>query len=638
MAWFLFLFIFTINIYGQDLPEINLDYASYALSEEGKLIGYYGEKRRVEVKSLKNISPYIIDCLIATEDRDFYNHDGVSLKGLVRGILKTITGSTQGGSTITMQLARNLFLTHDRTVSRKLTEIDIAYKLEQKYSKDEILLLYLNTVYFGHSVYGVWAAAQEYFSLTPDKLSVTQSAAIVGLLQNPGGYNPDKNPVKLLNRRNEVLYNLVETGKLSDAQFKKLKKEPLNLKIHGNTGRHFLEHIRKEASEILKEKKLSLNKDQLKITTTLDYEIQTAAENAIREQWSRFPKSMKEAEAALISVEPGTGKIKAMVGGNPESPARGLNRSVQSRRQPGSSFKIFLYGNLLEQGYTLATPLIDTPIVIDEGKAWEWRPGNSDNSFTGLPMPMIDAIENSINLSAAYAITELTSPDSVAAFAHQLGIESVIPALPSIALGSAEVTPVEMAASAAVYASQGIYAATYSITKIEDNYGRVIYSSDPFSINVLDSATAYLLTAALQKAVNSGTAAPIRKYYKGPAAGKTGTTQNYTDAWFVGYNPNLSTAIWIGFDNQAKKLSSGYQYGGTACAPIFGRMYSVIEKKKKGFTEDFPRPSNVVEKELCLDTGWLPEEGCTNKKMFLINEDKIPPFIETEFFDIHYGW
>src|SRR5690606_1634041 len=330
--------LFSPEFNAQNLPPIKLDYASYAVSDDGMLIGYFGEKRRVEITNLNQVSKHVIQCLIATEDRDFYEHDGVSIKGLARGIWNTITGNTQGGSTITMQLARNLFLTHERTITRKLSEIELARELEDRFSKNEILILYLNTVYFGHGAWGIWAAAQEYFSKTPDKLSLPESAVLVGLLQSPSGYDPDKNPNKLLNRRNEVLYNLVEVGKLKESEFRKLKTAPLNLKIHNDTGRHFLEYVRKQAIEILKPRNLSLNKAQLKITTTLNYNMQQAAEDAVYEQWKNFPASMKDAQVGLVSVEPGTGMIRAMIGGNPESPGRGLNRAVQIKRQPGSSF------------------------------------------------------------------------------------------------------------------------------------------------------------------------------------------------------------------------------------------------------------------------------------------------------------
>jgi membrane peptidoglycan carboxypeptidase len=637
---FLVLLFFAISaVHAQNLPPVKLDYASYAVSSDGKLIGYYGEKRRVEVKSTGSISKYVLQCLVATEDRDFYNHNGVSLKGLARGFLSTITGSTQGGSTITMQLARNLFLTQERTISRKLTEIEIAQEIEKKYSKNEILLLYLNTVYFGHGAWGIWAASQEYFRKTPDKLSVTESAAIVGLLQSPNGYDPDMHYNKMLARRNEVLYNLVETGKLSEKEYNRLKKTQLGLNIHKDTGRHFLEEVRKETIDILKSVHYngSLSKNKLKITTTLNYEIQEAAEEAVNEQWNKFPASMKGAEIGLVSVEPGTGMIRAMIGGNPESPARGLNRSTQIKRQPGSSFKPFLYGSMLKDGYTLAVPLEDKPIVVDSGKAYEWRPQNSDETSTNGTMPMYNAIQHSVNLSAAYAITSLTSPDSVVNFAHLCGIHSDIPGYPSIALGTAEVSPLEMAAANAVFASYGTYAEPFSIIKIEDEHGRILYSrysrgqTDSLSYyQALDSATCYLLTTALESVVDGGTASSVRRFYRSAAAGKTGTTQNYTDAWFVGYTPALSTAIWIGFDNPSHKLRGGYQYGGTACAPIWGKMMHAAAQKVHGLNKNFVRPSAIIEADLCTASGELAGDLC-NKKKYLVNSENMP-----ELCHVHY--
>ncbi len=633
-------FLFSLNYaFSQDLPPIKLDYASYALSSGGKLIGYYGEKNRVEVKNLDDISVYVIHSLIATEDRDFYEHHGVSLKGLGRAILKTITGSTQGGSTITMQLARNLFLSNERTISRKLTEIELAEKLEKKFTKKEILLLYLNTVYFGHGAYGIWAASEEYFSKTPDKLSIDESAALVGMLQSPNGYDPDKNPKKMLNRRNEVLHNLVEVGKLSKKDYNTLKNKGLNLKLHQNIAGHFLEQVRLAAIDILKSTGKILTIDQLKITTTLNYDLQKAAEDAVASQWEKFPDRMKNTQIGLISIECGTGLIRAMVGGNPSSEPRGLNHATQIQRQPGSSFKPFLYGSLLENGYTLATPLLDSSIVVDSGKAFEWRPSNSDNETSNSYLTMQYSIAHSVNLAAAYAITHLSSPDSVISFARKCGIKSSIPSLPSIALGTAEVRPIEMASAFSVFASEGTYAKPFSILKISDKDGNVLYSANPSPETVLDSATSFLITTALEKVVNEGTAVSVRNYFKGTAAGKTGTTQNYTDAWFVGYNPKLSTAIWIGFDDPQKKLSGGFQYGGTACAPIWGKMMADYAKTYASFAnQKFSIPSNIEYKELCEDTGELADSSCTRINYYAVNMDLLNLEIQKERYDIHYGF
>ena len=635
--------LIAVNTSAQNLPNFKLDFSSYVLSSDGKLLGYIGEKQRVDVKSISNVSQHVIKCLIATEDRDFYEHDGVSVKGLARGIWNTVTGNTQGGSTITMQLARNLFLTNEKTLSRKLTEIDLAQKLEEKYSKNEILTLYLNTVYFGHGKYGIWAASQEYFSKTPDKLSLTESAALVGLLQSPNGYDPDKYPDKLLKRRNEVLYNLVETGKLSESEYQKLKKTELGLKPFDNIGRHFLEHVRKEAVNIVQKMGLSLTKDELKITSTLNYEMQKAAVDAVSSQFKELPQTSKDLQIGLVSVEPGTGMIKTMIGGNAASESRGLNRAVQIRRQAGSSFKPFLYGYLLTLGYTLGTPLLDSPLVIDERKPWEWRPSNDDNTFSGKYVSMVEAVENSINLAAAYAINNLTTPDSIISFAHNLGIKSDLPSYPSIALGTGEVSPLEMAGSMAVFASSGIYAEPYSIIKIENKNGNLIYSSDTKQRIALDSAVCFLLSSALENVVNNGTAKSIRHFYNGPAAGKTGTTQNYTDAWFVGYTSSLSTAIWVGFDSPSKKLPKGFQYGGSVCAPIWGRMMADVTKRIAAVKLPFVKPTNVENYLLCIESGELATENCNQTKSYFVNTENLPPQCrihnpEEDNYDAFYAW
>jgi membrane peptidoglycan carboxypeptidase len=632
-------FLFSTYSQPQDLPPFNLEYASYAVSDDGSVIGYYGVKRRVEVKSFSEISRYVQWCLIATEDRDFYEHDGVSYKGLVRGILKTITGETQGGSTITMQLARNLFLNHERTVGRKINEIDLAKKLEQRYTKDQILLLYLNTVYFGKGAHGIWAASQEYFSKTPDRLSISESAVLVGLLQSPAGYDPQKNPGKLLNRRNEVLHNLVETGKLSEKEYQKLRKSPLNLKLRGNPGRHFLEHVRKEAVLIVNEKGYKLSEDQLKITTTLDSKLQEITENNIEEQWKSMPKDL---QIGIVSIEPSTGFIKAMIGGNPDSESKGLNRSTQIKRQPGSSFKPFLYGSLIKDGYTLATPLLDSAMIVNPGLPTEWRPSNSSNTFSGNYIPLINAVQNSVNLAAAYAITRVTTPEIVASFAHLCGINSYIPSYPSIALGTAEVSPIEMASAYSVFASYGYYNKPVAILKIEDQNGQILYDPWIESKKVLDSADSYLITKALESVVDAGTGSSIRRFYKGFAAGKTGTTQNSTDVWFVGYTTILSTAIWMGYDSSKKKLSGTYEYGGTACAPLWGKIMQSYYAIKAGLRLPYHQPSSVQNLELCTETGQRAYHSCSSIKIYPVNIDNLPPICHkhspVEKFDIHYSF
>ncbi len=617
------LVVTALRLPAQNLPPINLSYSSYAATADGKFLAYYGEQHRVELLSTGYVSPHVLHCLLATEDRDFYNHDGVSWKGIGRAIWQTLKGHTQGGSTLTMQLARNLFLTKDQTFERKLKEMDLARELEKKFSKDQILLLYLNTVYFGRGAYGICAAAQEYFGKTPDKLSINESAMIVGLLKAPSSYEPSKHPDKALTRRNEVLHNLVETGKLSEREYNKLKKQPLAVAPRENLAGGFAEHVRREAADILQKIGKNLTSEEFRITTTLDPHAQKAAELAVRLQWSQFPKAMQSAQIGLISIEPANGAIRAMIGGNPSSDAHGLNHATQIHRQPGSSFKPFLYGGLLEQGYTLATPILNGPIVIDAGKPTEWRPMNDDETYSNKPVSMRYGIQKSLNLVAAHAIQELSSPQKVADLAKRCGITSTLPLYPSLALGTGEVSPLEMASAYSTFA-RGMRSKPYSIVKIEDKYKRVVYSAWIDTTGAIDPETTCLLTNALQAVVDSGTASSIRKTYAGAAAGKTGTTQSFTDAWFVGYTPKLATAVWVGFDNPATKLTGVYRYGGTACAPIWAKMMSSFMTKKAQAESVFPRPSTIFDLVLCEDTGLLAKKECPHKSIYPINSLKMP--------------
>jgi 1A family penicillin-binding protein len=621
----LFLVLIALPLAAQDLPPFTISYSPLAVASDGTLVGYLSEPHRVETLSTGQVSRSVIDALIATEDRDFYSHNGVSLRGLGRALWNTLTGKTQGGSTLTMQLARNLFLTREKTISRKLREMELAKAIEQRYSKDQILLLYLNTVYFGRGAYGIWAAAMEYFGKTPDKLSTSEGAMIVGLLKAPSAYDPSKRPDKALARRNEVLHNLVETGKLGEAEFARLKAQPLHLKLRDDLGRQATDFIRREAAAILAKLGRSLQEGDLRITATIDPAVQRAAARAVDAQWNKLPAAMKEAQIALASIEARTGAIRAMIGGNPSADARGLNRAAQMRRQPGSSFKPFLYGTLLEKGLTLATPIMDAPVVIDSGLAWEWRPSNDDDTYSGTTVTMRFGIRRSLNLVAAHAMKELTSPPEVAAFAHRCGITSQLPEVPSLALGTGEVSPLEMAAGISVFASDGLRARPFSVLKIEDRKGALLYAAHIDTATVLDSATAFLLTDALRGVVDSGTATAIRSVYAGPAAGKTGTTQQSTDAWFAGYTPELATAVWMGFDNAKKKLGGAFRYGGTACAPVWGRMMAELARTRPALASgEYRTPTSITFIELCEDSGQLAKPSCPRRVVYPINGYKPP--------------
>jgi membrane peptidoglycan carboxypeptidase len=617
-------FLLAFDIFAQGLPPINISYASYVVTSDQRVLGYIGDKNRVEVKSTGYIARNLIYALVATEDRDFYNHDGVSVKGLARAAIQTVTGHTQGGSTLTMQLVKNLFLTREKTIDRKLTEIKLAGELEKKYSKDQILLLYLNTVYFGRGAYGIWAASQEFFSKTPDKLNVLECALLAGLLQSPVNYDPSKHPDKALKRRNEVLHNLVEVNKLSEKEFNRLKTKPLGLKLREHMGFAYLEMIKREANEVLRHQGKSISSDKYKITVSLDYDMQSAAERIISSQWKALPKQMQQAQIGLVSVEPGTGKILAMVTANPNSDQVGLNRAFSIKRQPGSSFKAFLYGAMLEKGYTLDTPLLDSAIVFNQGTPFEWRPQNDNETFSNTYMPLTEAVKHSVNAAAAYAEKNFMPADSICSFARRLGITSQLMPVPSVVLGTSEVSPVEMANAFAVFGSSGYYSKPFGLLKIEDAHSfKTLYYANCETKQTLDSATCFLVSTALKGVIDGGTAAGVKKYYPYPAAGKTGTTQNFTDAWFIGYTPFASTAVWVGFDDPKNKLSGAYKWGGTISAPIWGKIMGETFKKRGIKNRDFPTPSSIHYTGVCSESGKIAGDKCLKKNYIPVNQNFI---------------
>jgi len=367
-----------------------------------------------------------------------------------------------------------------------------------------------------------------------------------------------------------------------------------------------------------------LEKDQLEIHSAMDTRIQQAAENAVNFQYSQFPKNMQDVQIGLVCIENNTGYVRAVVGGNPSSNPTGLNHVFQIKRQPGSSFKPFLYGSLIENGANLSFPLLDSTIVyVDSITGSEWVPKNDNQTHTGEFIPMIKAIQESKNLCAAYAILNLSNPDSVIAFAHRLGINSDLPPYPSISLGTGEVSPLEMARAISVFPSYGKLAKPITVVRTVDKYKNEWWQEKIDTVTVLDSATCYQVTYALQVVVDSGTARSVRQYYSYPVAGKTGTTQNSTDAWFVGYTPDLTTVIWIGFDDPQTKLSGNYRYGGTAAAPIWAKMMGEIVKKIPAYYKSkFILPEDVEFIESCIDYYKTEEDDCKYKIKIPIKKNK----------------
>ncbi|MDP4198012.1 MAG: PBP1A family penicillin-binding protein [Bacteroidota bacterium] len=631
-------------------PEI----ATRIISTDGEPIDQYFVKNRTNIH-LRNVPPFLIKALISTEDRNFFHHWGIDLWGNVRAIGTDIFSlhAKQGASTITQQLARNLYLTQEKSILRKLREAITAVQIERNHTKNEILEMYLNVTYFGRGTYGIEAASQAYFGRDVNRLTPAQCAYLVGILKGPENYDPEDDYDNAIARRNTVLENMVNAGYLRRADAERLKKESLKTKPYvGYQGiaPHFAEMVRQQLQKMPQLAGYDIYRDGLIVYTTLNAAMQRAANRAVLEHiadyqknvvdrgwnWAKhkavldsvlakairnnadyhaassdadrnkiaaalrankdFVDSVKDEElvlqAGLVAIDQSTGEIVAMVGASNYKEVRyGLNHATQILRQPGSAFKPILYASAFEHGSTPESSVSNEPITIRSG-GQNWSPHNFAGEYEGGTVSIRHAIEQSLNLSAVHTILELTSAKDVVSMAKRLGIRSNVPPYPSIALGTAEVSPLDLTAAYAVFANEGVRAEPYDIIRVEDKNGKVLYEHKPEFENVLDPKICRELTSALQGVILRGTATRVLNYFRYPAAGKTGTTQNYADAWFMGYTPQYTAGVWVGFDDKRITFNSSNGQGGRAAAPIWGKFmkyaYDAVRPKIEYFNTGYP--------------------------------------------------
>jgi len=496
---------------------------------------------------LNELPPALSQAVLATEDRRFYSHFGLDLIGLVRATYINIKAGriVQGGSTLTQQVAKNLFLTPQRTLKRKVQELLLALWLEQKFSKDQILTIYLNRVYLGAGTYGVEAASRRYFRKSAKRLNTYEAAMLAGLLKAPSRYNPARNPGLAKKRTAQVLANMVAAGYLSEKDRTRMKKGALSLKATKTSrkSRYFSDWVLARISDYV-----SPGDSDIIVRTTLDRALQGDAQKAITQAMKRG-KALNVNQAALIAMTP-DGAVRAMVGGADYGLSQ-FNRATQAMRQPGSAFKpvVFLAG--LEAGLTPTTSLVDEPLTI-EG----WSPRNFSRKFQGS-MTMATALAKSVN-TVAVKISEQVGRKTVIDTARRLGITADLLAAPSLALGASSVSLIEMTAAYGVFANGGYGVWPYGIENIKDGEGRVLYrrqGSGPG--RVIEAADAGAMNAMLSQVMISGTGKAA--YFKRPLAGKTGTSQKFRDAWFIGYSADLLAGVWMGNDNQAsmKNVTGG---------------------------------------------------------------------------------
>ena len=570
--------------------------------------------------SLSAVPKSLVDAIIAMEDRSFFEHEGISLRGILRAAWVDIRrGSLHtGGSTLTQQLTKNLYLNPERTWRRKAVEALMAVLLEARYTKEEILESYLNEIYLGQNgavqILGVEQASQVYFGKHVTYLTLPEAATLAGMIRSPNVLSPLKYPQRAKDRRDVALKVMLDQGKISEAEYQAAVKSPLSVTRFPRLSRSapfFVDFVMKQLRETYPETQLKT--EGLRIFTTLDTTMQRSAEQsldsgiaALNKQYKQIRTSQRPLEGVILTIQPGTGYVKALVGGRNYSKTQ-FNRAISARRQPGSLFKPFVYITAMDpargdQSFTAATVLDDSPISVQSGNA-VWRPQNYDLRFHG-PVTMRQALAHSYNIPAVRAAINAGMPNVIRTAAN-IGVESRLAPYPSMSLGSFEVTPLEIAYAYSVFANLGVKAEPVSILAVATRDGHLLESREVKMKRVAPASVCYVMNDMLKDVFDYGTAGKARSLgFDRPFAGKTGTTSNYRDAWFIGYSPRVLSLVWIGYDD-------GYNLrlaGGDACVPIWTshmkRIGSLIPDV------DWKPPDDIVDRAVDPETGLLATPWC----------------------------
>jgi len=595
------------------------------------------KEQRIDVP-LARISPHLIDAIIAIEDQRFYDHNGVDVVRVAGAALSNIREGrrAQGGSTITQQLARQSFLTPEKTFRRKLTEVVVAARLEEQYTKDEILELYLNKVYFGDGLYGVEAASLGYIGKPASAVDVSEAALLAGLVKSPSSYAPTVSLDRATARRNVVLRAMLDAGSIDQKTYDQSLKEPVKLDDALRRGEAFGQYFKEEVRRFLVQRFgwERVYQGGLKVYTTVDLDMQKAAEaevaRGIADIESRQGKrnaaedDANRLQGALVALDPSTGEVRAMVGGR-DFDTSNFNRATQARRQPGSAFKPFVYAAALERGFTPGTLItnLNDPVMTLQG---EWVP--EDEHLDSPSMTMRMALRTSSNRAAVRMLEDVGIPVAVD-YAKRLGVGSV-PSVPSLALGSGEVTLSSMTAAYAAFANGGVVQAPMLVRRVETTEGEVLFTAEQQPQQGVSPETAYIMANMLADVINAGTGAPARSVgFRLPAAGKTGTTNDYRDAWFVGFTPHLAAGVWIGYDQPKTIIGRGY--ASVLAVPVWGRF--MAQATRKDAPEWFDAPASVTSATICRLSGKLATDGC-REAVVMDAEGKVSttPMVYTEYF------
>lgn len=621
--------------FARDLPStsrlemIEPTLKTQVFGADSSVVGEFFVEDRALVP-IEELPPYLTDAFVAVEDRKFYSHWGVDLFGIARAVLSNLRhGRTvQGGSTITQQLGRNLFDMFENTLTRKIKEALLATRIERAYSKDEILEMYLNQIYFGGGAHGVEAAAQVFFGKKAKDLDIGEATLLAGLPKNPRDYSPINHLDRALKRRAVVLQAMVETHKLTHEEADSIGASSVIVRP-GKAGRsefaaYFLEEIRQYLED--KYGADRIYRDGLKVYTGLDPYLQRVAEDSMEmhlrrieaargyvDTRARYEKALSGDEdaglpeyiqGAMVAIDVKTGLVRALVGGRSFKHSK-FDRAVQAKRQPGSAFKPFIFTAALENGYTPADILLDAPIVLDLPNGDVWKPQNYSETFEG-EVTLRHALNASINIAAIRLLMAM-GPVEAINVAHRLGIKSDLENVYSLALGVSEVTLLEITNAYATIAAGGMRGEPLFISKVVDREGRVLEENTVFREEVLDPKVNFMITNLMESVMNEGFGHNARVFgFNEPAAGKTGTTDLCTDAWFVGFTTDLAVGVWSGFDE--KKTMGKKMTGAFVSLPTWTAVMKAAYRDRHA--HPFEEPEGIQHRVVCEKTGLLATEAC----------------------------
>ncbi|TCL71680.1 penicillin-binding protein 1B [Hydrogenispora ethanolica] len=595
---------------GLPVPPPQLPAASEVLDRDNHLVTTFYIQNRLPIR-LSEVPSFLSQAFLATEDHRFYQHHGVNLGRILKAAIHDLTRGRleQGGSTITQQLVKNAYLDQRRTLLRKIKELFYAIKLELSLSKDQILELYLNQIYFGHGAYGIKVAAQTYFGREMKQLNQAELALLAGLPKGPAYYSPYLHPEDAQRRIAQVLERMVECRYISRTAAKRFRSQPLRLaglRAKPRPAPYFMLLLQEEIAKLFPKDPGILETGGLRIETTLDPRLQDQAERALGKGLPRLledEKGLSQPQGALIAVDPSNGEIRALVGGTDFDKSQ-FNRATQARRQPGSSFKPLLYAEALGRGYTLASKIDRSPKLYRDGSR-RYFPTDDQNAAASGLLTLREALACSSNVVAVKLLEQLGIP-AIIGFAKTLGIESRLPRHLSLALGTGEMTPLELTGAYLPLANSGYKIAPTAIRRILDPQGRVIYQAPTQFKKVVSPGIAYLITQAMTGVLrDGGTAANLQQLIRRPAAGKTGTTEQNRDAWFIGYTPDLLACVYVGCDRNERPLPGA---ANRVAAPIWADFMN--QALAGAPLRDFVIPDQVAKVTICKETGLRATAFC----------------------------